>query len=296
MTRDQLQACTKQEADRVGPSHHVVGWHGMRKDELVKVLETRKLGRRQAAKAALGRSPSRAGRRRPQHLRDGQPRRRCRTQQIRRRRADQGPVGQGAQGPAGRLRQGPHRRHGARPLLAALLLGTDAARHPAGRGRPRPGMAQRQADPARARREQPRHDQHRPKRRSATSTSTAAATTGTSTSATRRAPTASTSATSPSSGRFYVLARSNVVTTPRAGVSDVIDENWADIDAKKADRIYAMSGGFDPTGVQQPGTEAAVRGAAAPAAALAGRHQLRLRRPDAGRRSRGSSGSSSTPN
>jgi hypothetical protein len=49
------------------------------------------------------------------------------------------------------------------------------------------------------------------------------------------------------SGRFYVLARSNVVTTPRAGVSDVIDENWADIDTKKADRIYAMSGGFDPT-------------------------------------------------
>jgi hypothetical protein len=49
------------------------------------------------------------------------------------------------------------------------------------------------------------------------------------------------------SGRFYVLARSNVVATPRAGVSDVIDENWADFDAKKADRIYAMSGGFDPT-------------------------------------------------
>lgn len=47
-------------------------------------------------------------------------------------------------------------------------------------------------------------------------------------------------------GRFYVLARSNVVSTPRAGVSDVLDENWADIDAKKADRIYAMSGGFDP--------------------------------------------------
>jgi uncharacterized protein len=48
-------------------------------------------------------------------------------------------------------------------------------------------------------------------------------------------------------GRFYVLARSNVVTTPRAGVSDVIDENWSDIDQKKADRLYAMSGGFDPT-------------------------------------------------
>lgn len=48
-------------------------------------------------------------------------------------------------------------------------------------------------------------------------------------------------------GQFYVLARSNVVCTPRAGVSDIIDENWADIDAAKADRIYAMSGGFDPT-------------------------------------------------
>ena len=47
-------------------------------------------------------------------------------------------------------------------------------------------------------------------------------------------------------GRFYVLARSNVVTTPRAGVSDVIDDNWSDLDPKSADRIYAMSAGFDP--------------------------------------------------
>jgi len=47
-------------------------------------------------------------------------------------------------------------------------------------------------------------------------------------------------------GKFYVLARSNVVTTPRAGLSDVIDENWADLDAQKADRLYAMSSGYDP--------------------------------------------------
>jgi uncharacterized protein len=47
-------------------------------------------------------------------------------------------------------------------------------------------------------------------------------------------------------GQFYVLARSNVVTTPRAGMSDVIDENWADFDFAKADKIFAMSGGFDP--------------------------------------------------
>lgn len=48
-------------------------------------------------------------------------------------------------------------------------------------------------------------------------------------------------------GQFYAVARSNVVTTPRAGVSDVIDENWADLDMQQADRIYAMSNGFDPT-------------------------------------------------
>jgi hypothetical protein len=48
-------------------------------------------------------------------------------------------------------------------------------------------------------------------------------------------------------GQFYVLARSNIVSTPKAGVSDAIDENWSDIDTKKADRIYAMSNGYDPT-------------------------------------------------
>ncbi|MSQ94683.1 MAG: DUF4912 domain-containing protein [Gemmataceae bacterium] len=47
-------------------------------------------------------------------------------------------------------------------------------------------------------------------------------------------------------GQFYVLARSNVVTTPRAGMSDMIDENWADFDSEKAAKIFAMSGGFDP--------------------------------------------------
>jgi hypothetical protein len=46
-------------------------------------------------------------------------------------------------------------------------------------------------------------------------------------------------------GQFFVLARSNIVTTPRANVSDILDENWADIDPKVADRIFAMSSGFD---------------------------------------------------
>jgi hypothetical protein len=48
-------------------------------------------------------------------------------------------------------------------------------------------------------------------------------------------------------GQFYVLARSNVVSTPRAGMSDVIDENWSDLDSEQARRIYAMSAGFDPS-------------------------------------------------
>jgi hypothetical protein len=48
-------------------------------------------------------------------------------------------------------------------------------------------------------------------------------------------------------GQFYVLARSNVVSTPRAGLSDVIDDNWSDLDGEQARRIYAMSAGFDPT-------------------------------------------------
>lgn len=48
-------------------------------------------------------------------------------------------------------------------------------------------------------------------------------------------------------GQFYVLARSNVVSTPRAGMSDMIDDNWSDLDTEKARRIFAMSSGFDPS-------------------------------------------------
>lgn len=48
-------------------------------------------------------------------------------------------------------------------------------------------------------------------------------------------------------GQFFTLARSNGVTTPRVGISDAIDENWADLDFEKANKIFAMSGGFDPS-------------------------------------------------
>lgn len=50
-----------------------------------------------------------------------------------------------------------------------------------------------------------------------------------------------------SGGQFYCLARSNTVTTPPAGTSDSVDENWVDID-QNADRIFAMSGGYSHRG------------------------------------------------
>lgn len=46
-------------------------------------------------------------------------------------------------------------------------------------------------------------------------------------------------------GRFFVVARSNVVTTPKPGVSDQIDQNWQSVQAD-FEKIYAMSGGYDP--------------------------------------------------
>jgi uncharacterized protein len=44
-------------------------------------------------------------------------------------------------------------------------------------------------------------------------------------------------------GKFFCLARSNVVTTPPATAGDAFDKNWADV-AKDCDRIFALSGGY----------------------------------------------------
>lgn len=43
-------------------------------------------------------------------------------------------------------------------------------------------------------------------------------------------------------GRFFLIARSNVVHTPRAGVSDVYDEQWMTLE--EYDRVYGLSGGL----------------------------------------------------
>lgn len=42
-------------------------------------------------------------------------------------------------------------------------------------------------------------------------------------------------------GRFICLARSNHVTTPRSGMSEIVDEQWMSVDF---DKMYALSGGF----------------------------------------------------
>jgi uncharacterized protein len=53
-------------------------------------------------------------------------------------------------------------------------------------------------------------------------------------------------------GEFHVLARSNVVTPPKAGTGEpgeVLDTDWDDADAKwKAERMLAMSSGFESGG------------------------------------------------
>jgi uncharacterized protein len=51
-------------------------------------------------------------------------------------------------------------------------------------------------------------------------------------------------------GFFYCLARSNEVSTPPAGTSDAVDENWKAV-AEDADRIYAMSGGYSSQGASR---------------------------------------------
>jgi hypothetical protein len=51
-------------------------------------------------------------------------------------------------------------------------------------------------------------------------------------------------------GTFYCLARSNEVSTPPAGTSDAVDENWRAV-AENADRIFAMSGGYSAQGASR---------------------------------------------
>ncbi len=302
MTRDQLQASTKKTLIDLARQQGIAGWHDMTKEELIETLAKRSRSsstRRPAARKAvphpfaLAPGRSRPGRRRPRHLQHSLRRGPGRKQQVRRRRADQGSVGQGAQRSAGRLRQGPHRRHGARSVLAALLLGADAPRHPAGRGRSRPGLAHGQADPAPARRQQPRHDQHvrvDPPR--------------------HRHPRRLQQLVHRRQQSAALLPRGHRLPRPQRPVLRPGPLQRRHHAARRRQRRHRRKLGRHRrqegrphlrhvrrlrSDRQQSRTEAAVRGTPAPAAGLAGRHQLRLRRHGCSAARRASSGSSSTP-
>jgi hypothetical protein len=49
-------------------------------------------------------------------------------------------------------------------------------------------------------------------------------------------------------GRFFVLARSNVVTTPKAGVADALDQHWSSVQ-ENSHKIFHQSGGYTPSAV-----------------------------------------------
>lgn len=51
-------------------------------------------------------------------------------------------------------------------------------------------------------------------------------------------------------GKFFTLARSNTVTTPRPGNGDDLDQNWSEI-AENCEKIYALSGGYSDDGPQE---------------------------------------------
>ena len=47
-----------------------------------------------------------------------------------------------------------------------------------------------------------------------------------------------------SGSRFHMLAKSNIVRTPTPGTTDAVEDHWSDI-ARDAERIFALSGGYD---------------------------------------------------
>ena len=205
MTVETLKDCNKKVLARMAKDQGIVGWHAMRKDQLIRALSP---GAPSAKKAANRKSPS------PAHRRPRTP------------AAVRGPVGPAPdpRSPPPRalapiaprtldhgcgkdriitMVRDPYWLHAHWELSRSTLAGP---RPPWGRSGTPPGRSCGSwTSPARTRPAPPSGT-------SATSRSTAASTTGTSTSTTRRAPSGSTSATSPARGKFYVLARSNVVT------------------------------------------------------------------------------------
>ncbi len=225
MTVETLKDCNKKHLAQMAKDQGIVGWHAMRKDQLIRALSVPQ----PAPKKGAGKPSSSHG--------EGTT--------SRRPSAPVGAVAPHARrdvpvaGP--RLRQGSDHRDGPRPVLAAHLLGAeplDARPRQAALGQDwhtaRPILRLMDVTSEDTTAASERHvrdieihggvnnwyiDVAVPPRSFRVDLGYLA----------RR-------------GKFFVLARSNVVTTPKAGVSDVLDENWASVQ-EQFQKIYSQSGG-----------------------------------------------------
>ena len=146
MTVDSLKDCNKKFLAQMAKEQGIVGWHAMRKDQLIRALSIPQvISKKSAGKAATAEKAS--------EVRTSRPRRRGRGAPE---SADPGVPAAVARS---RVRQGPDRRGRPRPVLAPFVLGAEPLDPGAGAGRARPGMAHGPADPAPDGRHQRGHHQ-----------------------------------------------------------------------------------------------------------------------------------------
>ena len=158
MTRDQLQACTKAKLIELARQQKIAGWHGMRKDELIAVLEKRQALSSRDAKPRTARTEH------PVQTAAARDTSANAEESVERSKYDVGvptrdlsakvpkdlPAGYGKDRIVVMVRD-PYWLHCYWELTRHAIQRAEAALGP--------GMALGQADPPRARREQPRHHQ-----------------------------------------------------------------------------------------------------------------------------------------
>ena len=228
MTVDALKDCNKRDLAQLAKEQGITGWHAMRKDQLIRALS---LPRPSAASGRGKAAPKANGQPHPKGRAGARPRRMV-VPPPRLPRSMRRPP---ARTPGSRLPEGSDRRPDPRFVLAPCVLGAQSDHLGPGPGGTRPGLAYGTTDPASHGRFQrgydlldrasgrdiPIHggvnnwyiDVVEPPRSYRIDIGYLS----------RR-------------GRFYVLARSNVVTTPKAGITDPLDQNWIDVQ-KQFDRI-----------------------------------------------------------
>ena len=232
MTVDALKDCNKKHLSQLAKERGIAGWHAMRKDQLIRALSAAR-----PTSSARGKK-ERPAPRAPKVAKRPAP---ALAEAAAGRRNGTGAVAAagGAAHARPRLSEGSDHRPGPRPVLAARPLGAEPDDVGPGAGGPRPGMAQRQPilrvmdvtseDTTNAAERQirdiPIHggvnnwyiDVLNPPRSYRIDVGYRS----------RR-------------GTFYVLARSNIVTTPKAGVTDALEENWANVQ-QQFDRVQNPS-------------------------------------------------------